>query len=74
MSIARDYDIEVFPKIDRVRWGLASGGLLSEETKAQCVHWTLQVRFSSGEMGAIHAYFHGDPPSDDERFWINKQM
>jgi len=73
IAVTRDYDIEVFSKIDRSRWGLASGGLLTDEIKAACVQWTLMVRFSSGD-GTIHAYFHGDLPSENERFWINKQI
>lgn len=74
MAITRDCDIEVFPKIDNIRWGLASGSLLTDEIKASCVHWTLMARLSSGDTGTIHAYFHGDLPSEDELFWINKQI
>lgn len=69
------YEIEVFPKMDNWRWGLASSSSpLADDTKEKCAHWTVNLRFSSGEKETVHAYYHGDMPSEENLFSINKQI
>jgi hypothetical protein len=68
------YEIEVFPKIDSYHWGLASSGTLSDETKAECTFWSVDVRFSAQEKAEIHAYYHGIPPSVEDRISLNQQI
>jgi hypothetical protein len=68
------YEIEVFPKINSYRWGLESHGILSDEIKEECTSWSVDVRFSEQEKAEIHAYYHGIPPSDEDRITLNQQI
>jgi hypothetical protein len=68
------YEIEVFPKINSYRWGLASNGPLSDEIKDECNFWSVSVRFSAQEKADIHAYYHGIPPSEEDRISLNQQI
>ena len=71
----RELIIEVFPKVDAMRWGLASGGASNiDELRKTCAQWTLDIRLSNGEKRTVRAFFHGEMPTEDDKFSINKQI
>ena len=75
MTIKPEDEVEIFPKMDTSRWGIAhSSRGIPEDVKAECSHWTVNLHYSSGEWGCVHAYFHGELPSDEDRYWINEQI
>ncbi|MDX2078308.1 MAG: hypothetical protein SFZ02_17880 [bacterium] len=75
MDELKEYIIEVFPKMRDGRWGMATGHHMTEADKAQCSNWTLKIKpYSGNNQVIVNVYFHGDLPSTDEQFWINKQV
>jgi hypothetical protein len=69
-----EVEVEVFPPIPPHQWKLASGEPLTNEIKEKCSDWTVEIRYRDGKKGLVHAYFHGDLPSDADRLSLNRQI